>query len=213
MFANIIRDTTALASPSICSIPHGTIWSNGWKQAFTYSQQCYNPGKGSDGCNFFYNQSIACTERTIDMCPFKGNVCVLHEKSAYNFDAGYVDSKHLGINAAKRHHFRRRSTCAPLLPDGENIKEVNSSATGLSGPIFGVQGGGQMGMGSYNMSWKPYKQDVGLYKRSVSRDLSRPPLITVQGKFWWHVPSTCYQPSVHGCKSDQRCLDNHVTYL
>lgn len=73
--AYIVSDTVAFVSPSTCSISPRFLWWNGWRQAFAYSQNCYNSANEPAGCNYFYNQSIAYTEGAIDVCPFEGNVC------------------------------------------------------------------------------------------------------------------------------------------
>ncbi len=140
----------------------------------------------------------------------------LREKPAYTFDTDYVDSEYLGINAAKRHHFRRRATCAPLRSDGEHILEISYNRSGLSRPMLFVQDGSELGMSFYSMSWKPYELDVGLYIRFVSPNLTvivPPPLKPFKDKPGGYSSSPCYQSPLHGVGYDGRCPDNDNTSL
>ena len=77
---------------------------------------------GSDGCNDFYDQSIGFTESSNDTYPFSGNVRGQGRYTALTFDTGYVYAKNIGLNAAQSFYFGRRTTCAPLMPDGQEIR-------------------------------------------------------------------------------------------
>ena len=172
--ANIISDSVALTSSRTCSVATDMIWGVGWSRAFSYVQQCYRKQAGTGDCNYYYNQSISYTEMRIDICPFSAKVCALNEHPAYSFDSGLVDSKYLGINAQKRYLFRRRVTCAPVILDGDNIKEctVNGSKSSerprpKNRPLPGSFDLSNVGIEFYNAIWQPYMFDPGLYKMSA----------------------------------------------
>lgn len=104
--AGIVSDSTALSTSPRCSIERPI----GFDRALAYTKLCYHAEEGADGCNIFDNQTIKYTEKANETCPFIGKACV-------TFDTGLIDAKFLGINAAKRYQFRRRMSCAPLIPD------------------------------------------------------------------------------------------------
>ena len=119
--ARIVSDGIALSSSPGCFESKGNgSWFKGRKlfQSYNdYSEKCYHAHLGADGCTTFYNQSISYTEQVDVNCPFSGNGCMKGIHAPIAFDTGLVDSKYLGINAAKRHRFRRRTTCTPFVSD------------------------------------------------------------------------------------------------
>ena len=119
--ANIVTDTTALASSPRCYAPRYRADTS--MRAAAYSQQCYNASLGAEGCNYLYNQSLAYAEESKNGCPWKGGICGLRGSAAISFDTGYVLAKYLGINAPERYLFRRRATYTPLIPDSRFIIE------------------------------------------------------------------------------------------
>ena len=110
--ASIVSDTTALTSSPQCFAPYLT--TNVAGRALSYSRQCYNASEGSEGCNYYYNQSIGYTSESSDDCPWEGNRCALLKNTSYSLDTGHVHTKYIGINAPERYTFRKRTTCAPL---------------------------------------------------------------------------------------------------
>ena len=118
--ASIVSDTTALVLSDKCDLGNFSPSRN--SRALAYVKKCYHTRLGAEGCNDFYNQSITYTEKTNQTCPFLDQTCVLGKDSAIAFDTGFIDGKFLGINAAKRYQFRRKSLCAPLW-DGDLSKE------------------------------------------------------------------------------------------
>lgn len=102
------RDASALSS-SDCTlqIPHD--------RAIAHVRNCHHAKSRADGCNFFHNQTIL--EKANETCLFLGQTCALGGNSAVAFDTSFIDAKYLGINAAKRYQFRRKTRCAPLVPD------------------------------------------------------------------------------------------------
>ena len=115
--ANIVSDTTALVSSEKCEIGSWYVTSQG--AAYEYARNCYHAELGANGCNFFYNQSIAYTEKHGQKCPFISEICANGSNSAISLDTGLVDAKVVGINSAAHLQFRRTTTCAPLRIDGE----------------------------------------------------------------------------------------------
>ena len=116
--ANIVSDTTALVSSSKCEI--GSYFTS-QQAAYEYGRNCYHAELGANGCNFFYNQSVAYTEKHWQKCPFISEICANGSKSAMTLDTGLVDAKVVGINSAAHLQFRRTTTCAPLRIDGEML--------------------------------------------------------------------------------------------
>ena len=92
--------------------------------ALTYADRCYGASPATDGCSYLYNQSISYTETSNDTCPFAGNVCLEGKKSALRLDTGLLEARYLGINSVERFHFRRSSTCAPLVADERRVKKI-----------------------------------------------------------------------------------------
>lgn len=125
--ARIVSDAIAQIHSSNCSIvpPWEVKYDPPNYQASRYAQKCYDAPLGSDGCNDFYNQSIGFIERSNDACPFSGNVCAQGRYSALTFDTGYVHAKTIGLNVAQMFYLRRSTTCAPLVPDDQNIRVYN----------------------------------------------------------------------------------------
>lgn len=161
--ANIVSDTIALVSSPRCSaIPYGSRWS----RSIAYVDRCYQATLGADGCNDFYNQSISHEESSISTCPFEGNVCALGQNPAFVMDTGLVDSKVLGINAPKRHLFRRVATCAPLIHDGEHITQISAEDSGDENSLILSNRPDHLGVVFYGLRWAYYLPGEGLFKRS-----------------------------------------------
>ena len=136
--AKIISDGAALSTSPRCRYSSVTADDARFGGYNDYSERCYRSPLGADGCTLFYNQSISYTEQASDKCPFSnssGNRCTEGIHAPITFDTGFVDAKCLGINAAKRHKFRRQTTCTPawLHEDPETFpKCLFSSATNCS---------------------------------------------------------------------------------
>lgn len=130
--AGIVSDTTALASSRHCFPPDDK--PSALSQAASYSQQCYKKSRETEGCQHFYQQYIAYSEKAIHRCPLRYGGCAVQSTAANNnfpegdignqgqsaardvgvsFDTGFVESNVIGINAPKRYSFRRTATCAP----------------------------------------------------------------------------------------------------
>lgn len=88
------------------------------EQTANYYQNCYEMNPSLQDCNLYARRELFSRMTDNDDCPFKGDVCLLGNKSAISFDTGYVDSKYLGINSRQRPFYRRRTVCAPLVTDG-----------------------------------------------------------------------------------------------
>ena len=116
----IVSDTLALVASKQCDLLRG----NSGNEASEYSKNCYRTAPRQDGCNFFYNQSIAFTENFETKCPFTQRLCAFKNESGATFDTGLLDTKYLGINSPARLHFRQRSTCHPLKADGTNLRSI-----------------------------------------------------------------------------------------
>lgn len=120
--ANIISDATAPAVSSDCWSPYG--W---WyyhmvaSRASTYQERCYQTSSRRDDCDHYFSQSLTYTEHSNASCPFLDKGCLQGNTAAYALDTGYIDAKFLGFNAEQRHLFRRKSTCSPVVPDGESF--------------------------------------------------------------------------------------------
>ena len=154
--ANIVSGTMALSASSNCSMRRrGSL-----DRAAAYQQKCYGKSLGSDGCNYFYNQTISYTEQTSNTSPFIIGKCPLKEGCAHTFDTGYIDSKYIGINAARRHYFRRRTTCAPLLPDGKVLRERTWGSFHRPNDTRDKH---QLGL--YLLGWSAYEKSPGLFMR------------------------------------------------
>ena len=134
--ANIVSDTTALVSSAKCTFYSRCLGPAG-SAAFWYSQQCYQAPLGADGCNFFYNQSIGYKEKSEDVCPFAGPLCIKARNSALTFDTGLVDASIIGVNSATQFQFRRTTTCAPL---GTTSALLRFARRGNSSWIFEIAG-------------------------------------------------------------------------
>ena len=86
-------------------------------RAGQYASNCYNsPDSASTlSCKIFYNQSIAYTTKTHQLCPFASSeLCLDGLYSAVTFDTGFVEASVIGINSPLSHKFRRSTTCSPL---------------------------------------------------------------------------------------------------
>ena len=60
-------------------------------------------------------------------------LCAQGRFAAHTFDTGWIEAKHLGLSTAKRYQFRRKTTCAPLVADGEHISMTISYRAPLTG--------------------------------------------------------------------------------
>ena len=144
--ANIVGDSTAMSYSSRCFAPPDGRDTRG--RAKAYIQQCYHAPQGTEGCNFFYNQSVRYEESFSDICPFRGFQCTSKPKSAISFDTGHIDANYVGINSPKRLSFRRRAVCSPIIPrNGTGPADgsaANFNARGqdyyhrLNGPGFSI---------------------------------------------------------------------------
>ena len=112
--ANIVGNTMAIASTKRCFAPD---YGKTSLRATAYVDQCYHAAAGTEGCNYFYTQSLGFKEEVVDTCPFAGDICTLLDKPAIKFDTGYLSATLLGINTPKQYQFRRVSFCAPVLND------------------------------------------------------------------------------------------------
>ena len=105
-------------------------------RASQYARTCYKSLDPTDpfSCRVFYNQSIAYTTKTHQLCPFASSeLCHDGLYSAVSFDTGYVDASVIGINSPKTHKFRRATSCSPL-----NMSEpyVLRSSQGTNGTAY-----------------------------------------------------------------------------
>ena len=105
-------------------------------RASQYARTCYNSLDPTDpfSCRVLYNQSIAYTTKTHQLCPFASSeLCHDGLYSAVSFDTGYVDASVIGINSLKTYKFRRATSCSPL-----NMSEpyVVRSSQGTNGTAY-----------------------------------------------------------------------------
>jgi hypothetical protein len=104
-------------------------------RAGQYAQNCYDtPNSGyANGCEYFYNQSIAYSVKTQQLCPFRSaELCHHGLYSAATFDTGLVDVSVIGINSPIRYQFRRRSTCSPLNMSEPYIRPIQGKSNETS---------------------------------------------------------------------------------
>lgn len=95
------------------------------ERATLYVENCYGNNTALEACNLYYNRTISYSEEHNASCPFLGGVCLYGQNSAYALDTDYVDSNVLGINAAKRYQFKRRTTCSPIVMNSSYINYRN----------------------------------------------------------------------------------------
>ena len=138
----VVSDSVALSSSDHCGIWHFDDDNAGEDAAYLddiqsrreearasqYVQECYGPGtEETQGCNFFYNQSIGYTMKSEQRCPFGiSELCHGGLFSAVSFDTGLIDTGVIGVNAPATHKFRRRTTCSPLNMTEDYIKSYDS---------------------------------------------------------------------------------------
>jgi hypothetical protein len=89
-----------------------------------YVKRCYHAGSGTDGCNYFYNQSIPYTPKHNDTCPFQGDICLDGQSSAFTLRTGKVPASTIGINSPLTYTFQRETTCSPLKMDDRFIHPI-----------------------------------------------------------------------------------------
>jgi hypothetical protein len=82
--------------------------------ASAYVKKCYHRSPGSDGCNIFVTPKLSYHVLSNQTCPFEETLCLGGATSAYTLETGPVSSKALGINSARGHTFKRRTTCSPI---------------------------------------------------------------------------------------------------
>lgn len=112
MSAKIVGDSTAISDSPRCFARNFTESPH---RALAYVDQCYHAALGTEGCNFFYNQSIRYREEFTSNCPWLGFRCFNGSNTGVAFDTGYVQSRYLGINLVERYMFRRWAVCAPMI--------------------------------------------------------------------------------------------------
>ena len=127
MSARIVGDSTALSDSPRCFAPNDTFSS----RALAYVDQCYHAALGTEGCNFFYNQSLSYGEKITSECPWLGFRCFNGSKAAIAFDTWYVHLRYLGINSVERYVFRRWAVCAPMIT---NPRRPAWEGTNVSNP-------------------------------------------------------------------------------
>ena len=122
------------------------IAENRQSRSWSYKESCYGPISDSSACDTFYSRQLPFHASSNQPCPFDGDACLLGAQSAYEVTTGLLDSNTLGVNApaAKRFHFRRTMSCAPLklenyvFPTGDDAypaQWVYDYGTSLSGPF------------------------------------------------------------------------------
>jgi hypothetical protein len=92
-----------------------------------YARRCYNATDGSDGCNYFYKQSIQFSVTENTTCPFRSgseDLCFGSPSSALTLTTGKVAPQTIGINTPLKYTFERETTCSPLRMDGDLIQRV-----------------------------------------------------------------------------------------
>ena len=110
--ASIVVIRIAVSSSPGCHGPGG--YSNTWERASGYSEKCCHAPNRTEGCNYFFNQSIVHTEKSPNFCPWKPESCTLCDNLIISFGTGNIFSNILGLNAAERHTLRRMATCAAV---------------------------------------------------------------------------------------------------
>ena len=141
-------------------------WNNYQKEARAsqYARTCYNSPEPTEpfSCRVFYNQSIAYTTKTHQVCPFASSeLCHDGLYSAVSFDTGYVDASVIGINSPKTHKFRRTTSCSPL-----NMSEpyVLRSSSGTNSTAYHYYYGSKDNTDyTFNTSGQPFDWPVPVY--------------------------------------------------
>ena len=141
-------------------------WNNYQKEARAsqYARTCYNSPDPTEpfSCRVFYNQSIAYTTKTHQVCPFTSSeLCHDGLYSAVSFDTGYVDASVIGINSPKTHKFRRTTSCSPL-----NMSEpyVLRSSSGTNSTTYRYYYGSKDNTDyTFNTSGQPFDWLVPVY--------------------------------------------------
>ena len=121
--ANIIGNSVALSDSPRCFAPNRT------GSPLAYVDQCYHAPSGTEGCNFFYNQSIRYQETLASFCPWQGFRCFNMTNNTVIFDTGYVDSKNLGLNSPQNFQLRRWAVCAPIVTNPPRPVRAGTNAT------------------------------------------------------------------------------------
>ena len=124
--ANIVGDSTAMSDSPRCFAPNMT---GSPDRVLAYVDQCYHAALGTEGCNFFYNQSIRYREERTSRCPWLGFRCFNGTNTAVAFDTDYIRIKHLGINFPERYIFRRWAVCAPMITNPPRFAWKGTNAT------------------------------------------------------------------------------------
>lgn len=134
--ARIISGSTAISSSPICGNwqyvgynltgPQSSLYEYrtegaAKERAVAYIDSCYGQGVVPESCKPYYNRTITYSDEHNATCPFFGGVCLYGQTSAYALDTGYVDCSVLGINAAKRYQFKRRTVCSPIVTNSSYV--------------------------------------------------------------------------------------------
>ena len=151
----IISDSVALSNNPRCGLFFRPDLNNSQQPSFNgmvkylydfesecgqYAERCYNVSHGTDGCNFFYQQSFNYSIKHNDTCPFSselGYLCHGGASSAFTMTTGRVEAKAAGINSPFPYSFQRSTTCSPLLMDQRFVRPfVQNHPSGRKYPGF-----------------------------------------------------------------------------
>ena len=139
--ARLATDSTALSNHRDCGIYHATnkseegsvniIASNAELESGALAEKCFNTDAGTDGCNFFLQQSIPYQVSSAP-CPFRdATMCSIPDSSVVRFATGPVDVHVIGINMPLRMQFSRDTTCTPI-----TVNETFAKAKVMNSSLF-----------------------------------------------------------------------------
>jgi hypothetical protein len=106
------------------------------RRSTIYIDNCYREPFAAEDCKVYNNRTIAFSEEHNASCPFLGDVCLYGQISAYALETHWVDSNVLGINAPKRYHFRRKTTCSPIVTNYSYIVPVDRDGLSQLGEYY-----------------------------------------------------------------------------
>jgi hypothetical protein len=144
------------------------------QRSISYVDSCYSNEAVTEGCNIYYNRTVSYSEEHNTSCPFPGDVCLYGQTSAYTLDTGFTDSNLLGINAAKRYQFRRRTTCSPVVTNSSYIgiltHEIRTDVPQLAAYFYGANASGLLYFTQptdYLVGYPDYGNEPGYYRSYV----------------------------------------------
>ena len=140
--ARLATDSTALSNHRDCGIYQDATNKseeasfkitgfNAELESGALTEKCFNTDVGTDGCNFFLQQSIPYQVSSAP-CPFRdATMCSIPDSLVVRFSTGPVDVHVIGVNMPLRMQFSRDTTCAPI-----TVNETFAKAKVMNGSLF-----------------------------------------------------------------------------